>query len=369
MWAFGVVLHEMVTGANPFAADNMSTTLARVIEREPDWGGLPHTMSPILAMFLRRCLAKDPKQRVHDIVDVRLALEGAFDVPASFPIGVPDPPRQGSPRTLPVVLASLALLVVGGFALWATVGREPTVAPDLMRFAIAPRDSAPLATGRTRPHLVISRDGSRVVYVGLTADGLRLHRRSLDQLDGVPLPGGGDGIGPFASPDGEWVGFVRWRSPTFLRKVPILGGPSETVTESSGNIFGASWGSHDQIIFGTEGAGLFGVSADGGEAAVLTTLDTGQDEVSHTWPFIIRGYKAVVFVISTGPVSGTRQLAVLDLDTGEVTRLGLAGSSPHYVPTGHLVYATEAGFLSAVPFDPASLQVTGRPVRLVTVHK
>ena len=370
VWAFGVVFYEMVTGANPFAAESVSTTLARVIEREADWDVLPHSLSPILVTFLRRCLAKEPKQRVHDVVDVRLAIEGAFDVPASPPIGLPDPSaevprRQGVPRPRAVALAGLALLVVGGFVLMATVGREPTVAPDLIRFAIAPLDSAPFATGRTRPHLVISGDGTWVVYVGLTADGLRLHRRSFHQLDGVPLNGGGEGIGPFASPNGEWVGFVRWRSTTTLRKVPILGGTSQMVTESPGNILGASWESDDQIIFGTDDAGLFGVSADGGEAEALTTLDTGHGEVSHTWPFIIPGQKAVVFVVNTAPASDTHQLAVLNLDTGEVTRLGLAGSSPHYVPTGHLVYATQAGFLYAVSFDPASQEVTGSPVRLV----
>ena len=78
VWAFGAVLFEMLTGRKPFAGDDVSTTLARVIEREPDWETLPRGVSPVLESFLRRCLTKDPKQRVHDVADVRLAMEGAF---------------------------------------------------------------------------------------------------------------------------------------------------------------------------------------------------------------------------------------------------------------------------------------------------
>ena len=94
-------------------------------------------------------------------------------------------------------------------------------------------------------------------------------------------------------------------------------------------------------------------------------MDTEQGERSHTWPSIIRGRESVLFVISTGAPLTTWQLAVLDLRTGEVTRLGLAGISPHYVSTGHLVYAAEDNSLRAVPFDATSLAVTGNPVPLI----
>ena len=107
------------------------------------------------------------------------------------------------------------------------------------------------------------------------------------------------------------------------------------------------------------------MSGGGGEPEALTTLDTEQGEQNHGWPFIIPGREAVVFVIGTGAPLTTGQLAVLDLDTGDVTRLGLGGVSPHYVSTGHLVYAAEDGSVRAVPFDATSLEVTGNPVPLV----
>ena len=141
--------------------------------------------------------------------------------------------------------------------------------------------------------------------------------------------------------------------------------PEGDPSESPNPIFGASWGTDDQIVFGTNNAGLFRVSGGGGEPEALTTLDTEQGEVNHLWPFIIHGRDVVVFVIGTGAPLTTGQLAVLDLDTREVTRLGLAGVSPCYVSTGHLVYAAEDGSVRAVPFDATSLDVTGNPVPLV----
>ena len=135
---------------------------------------------------------------------------------------------------------------------------------------------------------------------------------------------GGEGHGPFVSPDGEWVGFVD-RTLTSLQKVSILGGSPVTLTGSPDVIFGASWGTDDQIVFGTQ-EGLFRVSGGGGEPEVLTKVDAEQGEIAHTWPFNIPGRRAVVFTILTGAVSG--ELAVLDLDTRSVTQLGLAGGSP-----------------------------------------
>ena len=67
VWAFGVVLYEMLTGTRPFVGDDVSKTLARVIDREPDWSALPKQVPPVLGTFLRGCLEKDPRERVRDI--------------------------------------------------------------------------------------------------------------------------------------------------------------------------------------------------------------------------------------------------------------------------------------------------------------
>ena len=208
-----------------------------------------------------------------------------------------------------------------------------------------------------------------MVFNGRAQNGAaELHVRRLDRFVSVPLRGSDGGRGPFFSPNGEWVGFVGAVT-NALRKVSILGGPPVTLTVLPGGILGASWGSDDQIIVGASSGGLVRVSGGGGEPENLTTLDADGGEVGHVWPAVIPGRGAVLFVttMSRGrqaPLSNP-QLAVLALDTGEVTRLGLAGVSPRYVATGHIVYGVMDGSLRVVPFDVDSLEVTGTPVPIL----
>ena len=237
---------------------------------------------------------------------------------------------------------------------------RPDVIPaDRMRFSIVPSDTAPMSISGTHD-LAISPDGTQVVYVGPAPGGTQLYLRPVDQLAGMPLRGAEGGFGPFLSPDGEWVGFLT--SQTTLQKVSIFGGPPVTLTESPHLIRGASWGTDNQIVFGTFGAGLFRIPDGGGEGDVLTNVTAG--EVSHVSPFVIPGANAVLFAASSLPSATVTnsQLAVVDLDTGEVIQLGLAGISPRYVSTGHLVYVNADGSVHAAPFDTTRLEVTGNSV-------
>ena len=130
-------------------------------------------------------------------------------------------------------------------------------------------------------------------------------------------------------------------------------------------IAGASWGPNDQIIFGTSAGGLFQVPASGGDPVALTTLDEGRGELAHVWPSIIAGHQAVLFSAGRGQSVSSWELAALALETGEISRLGLAGTLPRYVPTGHLIYVADDQSLRAVPFDPEQLSVTGSPVAVL----
>ena len=159
--AFGVVLYEMLTGTRPFVGDDVSKTLAHVIAIDPDWSTLPKNVPPVLGTFLRGCLEKNPKQRVHDVANVRLAMEGAFETTAGAPTEsavAPRPPVWQQPAAM--VAAVLASLVVGGFAVWALTRPAP---PRVVRFPI------PLTGDQTfdylgDPGVAISPDGSLVVY-------------------------------------------------------------------------------------------------------------------------------------------------------------------------------------------------------------
>ena len=152
------------------------------------------------------------------------------------------------------------------------------------------------------------------------------------------------------------VGFF---SPTdnTLKKVSILGGPAVTVCELPSVMWGASWGQDDTIIFAT-GSGLSRVSADGGEAEVLTTAESPS---FHAWPDILPGGRAALFGTWTSPAESDQQIVVLDLETSEQKVLIQRGAYPRYSPSGHIVYALE-GALHAIAFDLERLDVTGDPV-------
>src|SRR5262249_36022188 len=143
------------------------------------------------------------------------------------------------------------------------------------------------------------------------------------------------------------------------QKVPAAGGVPVTLATAPVRVAGASWGPDNQIIYAS-GRALYRVSADGGAPAVLLPADAGRGESFFRFPSVIPGRNAVL--VTTYSDTGLDwQLAVLDLATNAVTHLGIAGARPHYVASGHLVYAWTDGSLRAVRFDTATLRPTGNP--------
>jgi eukaryotic-like serine/threonine-protein kinase len=374
IWAFGCVLYEMLTGQRAFDGEGVSETLARVIEREPDWARLPVTLSPALRTYIRRCLQKDPRQRVQAIGDVRLALEGAFETAlpqSAAPSGV----AQWRRVALVGVAAIIASGAIVGTLMWfAARGAEP-LPPRVSRLQLTPAGAAALSIGWNDRDLVITPDGSRLIYVG--NQGTQIFVRALDALAPVAVFTGSV-AGLFVSPDGQWIGFRDGLG--VLKKVAVAGGPAVTLaTIDTAGSSGATWGPDDTIIVATNSVetGLQRVSAAGGPLTVLTRPDRAQGEADHFWPEMLPGGRAVLFTITslTGGLDAA-QVAVLDLQTGARRILVRGGSHAHYVSSGfgspkrgereggHLVYAA-AGALRAVPFDLARLETRGTPVTVV----
>ena len=365
VWAFGAVLFEMLAGEKPFPGEDVSDVLATVIKSEPDWEALPADTPPRVRQVLAACLAKQPKTRLHDMADVRLALGGTFDTPASAtPEQVATPVARWQ-RPGPLAAAALLLAALGVGAGW--LARTPEVpSPDVARFPIPVAPGAVNAIGNDR-QIAISPDGFRLVYRDV-ATGSRpsLYVRQRDQLDAAPLRGAEGGIGPFFSPDGEWVGFTEvgaW----VVKKVPITGGPSVTLgsVPDEAAPLGAAWGPDGRILFGQQTGGLVWMSDGGGATEPLTNLDAEGGERMHGWPAFIPDTTAALFVIMDGNSTGIGDLATVRLDTGAVTRLGLTGTSPRWLPSGHLVFALDDGSLRAVAFDRERLETIGNPVPVV----
>jgi len=362
VWAFGVVLYEMLTGVRPFTGDGISDTLASVLTRQPDWTALPATTPPLIRRLLRRCLEKDRTRRLADMADARLDIDDALSDPYS------DAPAESpTSRTRERLVWASALLLVGLTAAamvgWAT--RAPSVAPGTTRTLLSVAPSGQLSAANpleqrvggvrpTRTAVALSPDGKTLVFGAIWGGDQQLYARAMDGFAAMPLPGTSGGSSPFFSPDGQWVGF--W-SGGKLKKVPLTGGPAVTLCDAA-SLFGASWGSDGMIVFAfARNGGLWRVPAAGGTPEALTTLQPG--EYSHRLPHVLPGGRAVIFTISKGAqLWDDTQIVVRSLDTGQQTVLVTGGSDGRYVSTGHLIFV-RLGTLMAVPFDPVRLAVIG----------
>jgi serine/threonine protein kinase/Tol biopolymer transport system component len=367
VWAFGVVLYEMLTGRRPFTGDVVSDTLSSVLTQQPDWTALPVTTPPSIRRLLCRCLEKDRTRRLADIADARLDIDEAL---------------SGSNADVPVALSTsrvrerigwgVALLLVGltTAAMAAWTARSGPVDSETTRtfLSVTPGQSLtgnPLEArvGGARPSrtaVALSPDGKTLVFGALWGGEQQLYARSMDQISATPILGTSGGSSPFFSPDGRWVGF--WAGGE-LRKVPLGGGPAVTLCAAAA-LFGSSWGNDGTIVFASaRNGGLWRVSAAGGTPEALTTLAPG--EYSHRLPHVLPGGGAVIFTIAKAPARwNDSQVVVRSMTTGEQSVLVEGGADGRYLSTGHLVYL-RLGTLMAAPFDPVRLTVTGGATGLI----
>ena len=292
IWAFGCVLYEMLTGRQAFAGQSMTETLAAVIAAEPSWDALPHDLSPTLRVFLKRCLAKDPRQRISDVRTLRLALDGAFETDSPLKAPPVGGDRQIERPLWPLPWLGGLLLGAGVIAGTWALSQPPREAQPLVRSFVATPEQLGSIISVVRD-LTMSPDGSRVVY-GSSTLTRPLGVRSLDQLESSVLPGTEGASSPVFSPDGGSIVFFDQRQ-SALKRIALLGGQASTIGSTDGLLTGLSWGPDDTIVFATEtSAGLVRMSADGrGKPEQLTTLANG--EVGHRWPAVLPNGRGVLF--------------------------------------------------------------------------
>jgi serine/threonine-protein kinase len=368
IWAFGALLFEMLTGRRAFAGDNVSDVLVAVLTKEPDWSLLPRSLSPELRMYIERCLHKDRKQRVRDIGDVFLALDGAFDIAARHladPRGVVEPAWR---RALPVAMTAVGAVLFGGLAvwrMWPSAELRPTT-----RFDYVLPVGQQLPTTQ-RSVLATSPDGRSFVYQ--TTEGLYL--RPLGDLEARLIPGTDEYLSsPFMSPDGQSVGYfapiISLRrggagpvgGPGQLKKRAI-GGGAPVILCSATDPFGVSWAPDNTILFG-QPSGIMRVTANGGTPTLIVPANDGEQMYG---PQLMPDGESVLFSVTRemGPTRWDQaQVVVQSLSTGDRTVVVKGGSDARYLPTGHLVYALRDAVF-AVAFDPDRRKVTGGAVPLI----
>ena len=351
IWAFGAVLYEILTGQRPFKGRDVSETLAAVMMKEPEWPALPTTLPAPLSRLLRRCLEKEPKDRLRDIGDARVDLRDVYDAPppTDVPIPVAPVPQPALWRQALPWVGAVLLAIITGIAGWSLRPSQPP--GSATRFGINLPPSDDMYVDDPGNSIALSPDGQVLLYVAVRNGIRQIFRRPLNQLEALPLPGTEGGRHPFFDTEGTRFGFEMNGS---LRTMAIVGGPPATVNDDAQSV-GPSWGANDVIVFGRSSASgdpIMKVAAGGGVAEPVTTLEEG--ETDHRWPQLLPDGNALLFTAFTGANS---HISLKSLKTGERWPL-LEGSFPHYVSTGHIVFLRENA-LWAVPFDVNQLELTG----------
>ena len=356
IWAFGVVLYEMLTALPLFSGESVPHVLAAVLQTEPDWNRLPKDLPGRLKLLLERCLEKKVRNRYHSIADVRIEIEKALTDPHDVVVGQEVAiARHGLLRPAPVAIAAAVAALVGlaGGRLWPDPASEP---PAVVRFDYVLPAGHVLRPVGDRPVMALSPDGRHFVYD--TADGIYL--RAMGELDVRLIPGTEPPLtSPVVSPDGQWVAY--WDGAQ-LRRIAISGGAAAVIADSIGNPAGMNWEEDGTILFG-QGGGIYRVSANGGLPELIVPVDDGRIFYS---PELLPDGDSLIFTSwsVSGDLSGA-QVEVQSLSTGERDVLVAGGGEARYVPTGHLIYTRADGSLFAIAFDPETLSVSGGPVPLL----
>jgi Tol biopolymer transport system component len=358
IWAFGALLYEMLTGRRAFEGETVSDTLAAVLKTDPDWSALPAQTPANVRKVLRRCLERDRDRRLHDIADVRIEIEEGPGTDVESGVLLPPLARPASRlRRLLLAVGSvvvfLAGLGVGSRLLSRSVVR---MAASPVRFTIRPPASV-----KTILNPAFASDGTFVVYEGWIDGRPRLFLHRFDAIDSRLLPGSEGAFLPFVSPDSRWIGFNQGGK---LKKVAVAGGDALTLCEDPVGS-SASWLPDGTVLFahGWLG-GLWAVSADGGKPRQLTTPDAAHGEKGHFWPRSLPGGRSVLFTIwRAGAGLNESSIALLDVSTGRY-RVLFPGADARPLPPGHVVFYRAGGY-HAIPFDFATLRVTGDPVAVL----
>ena len=361
IWAFGAVLYEMLTGRRAFEDEDVSMTLSKVLQREPDFDALPPSVPARASQALRVCLRKDPKQRAGDIRDVRLALEGAFETVGPQTTAMATTAASRGRLVGMTALAVAAVIVAIALAIPAVRHLRETPPPLPLETRV---DIVTPATAQPTD-FALSPDGRQIVFSASGDGASHLWLRSLATTTAQPLAGTEGARGPFWSPDGRSVGFMAGNA---LKRLDLGGGAPQTLAPvTSGG--GATWSANGVIVFApiTRGT-LMRVSATGGVVAAATTFGPGQ--VGHLAPQFLPDGRRFLFTALGAPDATGIYLGTLD--GSAPIRLTPTDSAGMYLPEGPgragpfrgsgWMLWVRAGTLVAQRLDVAKAALTGEPV-------
>ena len=360
IFSLGVLLHEMLSGRRTFSGDTAADVMSGILREDPP--ELPvaeRHIPPALARIVNRCLEKNPAGRFQSARDLAFALDALTSstgpVAATTVTG-----REGSRvRSIPFAAAAAALIagVLAAGAAWV-LKPAPSADAPVLKLSLAFPDGA-VSANPEGPNLDISADGRNIVFTARAGGITQLVLRSLDRVTGQTLPGTDDAYSPFFSPDGKSIGFfARGR----LRTIAI--GSLEIRDLAAAPSGRGGWWTDSGILYyaPVNNTGIMKVPSGGGTPSAVTTLDRSKGEISHRWPQVLPGGKAMLLTVWTGPARDNKSIQVLRLDTGSRETVANGGDTGRYVRSGHVLFG-RLDALMAVPFDVEQLTTTGAAIR------
>jgi len=364
IWAFGVILFEMLTGERLFTGETATDIIAAVVTREPEWDKLPDETPTAMRRLLKRCLQKDPRKRLRDIGDAALELtEGPEEEPTARAELAALPQPSGSR----VWLVGAACLAIGLAAAW---GIQSLVTP-------VAEEAPPTWSGLPAPDgaeydftrfIEISPDGRRVAFVAKAPDDDEplLWVRDLDNEQPRALAGTEGALQPFWSPDSRSIAYFAKRK---LWRISADGGVTKSLADVAVDPRGGCWGADDTILFIPSWSHeVYRIPAAGGTPTSVTQFNKERLELSHRWPHMLPdGRHFLYFIVSTYPQLNPDDPSELDKSglyigsfDGEESRLLSTVRSRAVYNRGSLLFVDD-GILMARPFDLETLSFTGEP--------
>ncbi|HET9386209.1 MAG TPA: protein kinase [Gemmatimonadales bacterium] len=344
VWAFGCVLYEMLAGKAAFRGGSVSEIVSEVLKSEPEWGRLPSDTPASIRRLLRRCLRKDPHERLQHIGDARIEIDDTLNDPeAATPLVVRPSLREQ------IAWAALALVTLSAVAafVWLPRSALPGAASPEMRLEL----NTPPTTDVTS--LAISPDGQKIVFAGDGQGGPRLWARALGSISSQPLPGTERGQFPFWSPDSKAIGFFADGK---LKRLDIDTSAVQSLTDAIAGR-GGTWNADDVILFAPNATGrLWRVSASGGEPAQVTQ---GGDRGNDRFPVFLPDGNHFIFYVQ-GAASG---VYLGDLAGSAPRRLVEADATAVFRGPSDLLFVRQRT-LFAQTLDPARLALVGNPTPL-----
>jgi serine/threonine-protein kinase len=355
IWAFGCLLFEMLTGQPAFGGEDVMLTLARVLDRDTDMSSMPGTISPAVRHTIKLCLEKNPKKRIADIRDVRLALEGGFE--AAFARGAAAAPA--STRALPIAVAAAIAALLVGAGVWFLKPPPPPTPKIVTRFDYELPEGVTFRSAVTSM-LDIAPSGEFFAFNG--SNGINV--RGMGNVDARVIPGtDGPSADVVISPNGREVAYFRPVPAPQLVKIALDGGAPIVLADPITDPYGLSWEPDGTLYYG-QPRGIWRVSANGGTPELVIELGTGETPFG---PQLLPGGEWLLFTLAaTGGANRWNEadIVVQSLATGERRVLRSGGHDGRYVATGHLTYVFE-NVLFASAFDARTLELDDQRVSLI----